>query len=258
MPVGAWGALLVAALAANVAFIAGWRHRVTGPAFAALLLAALTYRNSWSMIYHTHTLLALHVIALALAPSADALSLDAARGRRSGAPAPAASWEYGWGIRLLCAVTVATYWLAGVAKVLGPLGWSWAYGEALRSQIAIDALRKEVLGSAAAPLAFRLYDQVALFGAVGVGTLIIELGAPLALLGRRLAAGWVLSALAMHWGVFFLMGIYFEYSLLGLALLPFIPLERVAAGLRRWSGLLRRGGGGRSARGEAAAAGSAF
>jgi hypothetical protein len=162
IPVLAFQILVIATLACNVFFILGWKYRYSGPAFALLLLGVLCYRNSWSMIYHSDNVLVLHALILGLTYAADTFSLDAfmrsrsasraesasgtARGRRSGE-----SWQYGWPIQLMCAVTVITYFLAGVAKVAGPLGWSWGSGEALRSQIAVDAMRKELLGSAAPP-----------------------------------------------------------------------------------------------------------
>lgn len=74
-------------LAAGVAFLLGWRYRVVGPVFAALLLFVHCYRNSWSMIYHSDKLVVLHVIVFGLASAADAVSVDARR--RS--PAPAAT-----------------------------------------------------------------------------------------------------------------------------------------------------------------------
>jgi hypothetical protein len=44
--------ILIATLAANIAFILGWRYRYSGPLFGVLLLVVQCYRNSWSMIYH--------------------------------------------------------------------------------------------------------------------------------------------------------------------------------------------------------------
>ena len=160
---GLWNGLIIAALVANIFFIVGAFHRFSGPLFGALLLIVLCYRNSWGMVYHTDNLLVLHVIVLGVSRSADALSLDAFRHRRREALAEEISWEYGWPIRLLCAITVSTYLLSGMAKVAGPLGWAWVHGEAFRSQIAMDALRKELLGKTPSSLAFDLYDQVALF-----------------------------------------------------------------------------------------------
>jgi hypothetical protein len=166
-------AALDATEAANVAFILGWRHRVTGPTFAALLLAVLTYRNSWSMIYHNDNVLVLHVVVLGASPAADALSLDSRR-----VPRPPAGGRYGWPIQLMNCVCASTYFLAAVAKLKGPLGRRWASGEALRAQVAVDGLRKELLGAGASPMSYRLYDQTRLFGLLAAGSLVLEAIAP--------------------------------------------------------------------------------
>jgi len=49
-------------------FVLGWRHRVSGPLFAALLLWTISYRNSWSMVFHSDNVLVLHAAALASPP----------------------------------------------------------------------------------------------------------------------------------------------------------------------------------------------
>jgi hypothetical protein len=208
-------------------FILGWRHRYTAPVFALLFLWVLSYRNSWSMIYHSANLVVLHVLILGLTPAADALSLDAWRRRRAGAQNPVESWRYGWPIKLICAVTVATYLLSGVAKVAGPLGWSWATADALRSQVAADSLRKEVLGDSGSPLFYTLYDREWVFGVLAVGSLAMELGAPLVLLNRRLGHVWAVTAFLMHWGIFAVMGITFAYQLSGVCFVSFFPVERL-------------------------------
>ncbi len=246
----AFRGLLATTLATNLAFVLGWRYRYTGPGFAASLLALLSYRNSWSMVYHNDNVLVMHILALGLSPAADALSVDARsfgtppprrlrRGldrlvrRESAAPARGAEghWRYGWPIRLMNVATVLTYFVAGVAKLKGPLGVGWAKGESLRSQVAVDALRKELLGDGAPPLAFSLYDRVALFRLLALGSLVVEVGAPLVLLDRRLARAWALNALAMHWGIFFMMGIKFRYQLSGLQFVPFFDVEWAATRL---------------------------
>jgi hypothetical protein len=219
--------LLSICIIVNVVFILGWQHRCTGPVFALLLLFVLSYRNSWSMIYHSANLVVLHVLILGLTPSADALSLDAWRRRRAGMENPALSWQYGWPIRLICAVTVATYLLSGVAKVAGPLGWSWATADSLRSQVAADALRKEVLGDSGSPLFYAVYDETWLFAVLAVGSLAMELGAPLVLFDRRLGWAWAIATFLMHWGIFAIMGITFAYQLSGLCFASFFPIERV-------------------------------
>jgi hypothetical protein len=226
----AFRAALDAAEVANVAFLLGWRHPVTGPAFGVSLLALLSYRNSWSMIYHTDNLLALHVLVLGVAPSADALSVDAWRRSRCSTrrrKRRGAAGRYGWPIQLMNAVTTSTYMLAAIAKLKGPLGRRWATGESLRAQIAADAIRKEALGERGAPAAYRLYGQRRLFGALAAGSLVLEGLAPLALAHPRLGRIWALNALAMHWGIFVLMRIKFRYQMCGLAFAPFFPVERV-------------------------------
>jgi hypothetical protein len=181
------------------------------------------------MVYHSENLLVLQVLVLGFSAAADRFSVDAwLRSVR-----PASGWQYGWPIRLLCAVTALTYFLAGVAKLAGPLGWSWASGDALRRQIAADALRKELLlGTAERPLLIP-FDQVTCFTIIGLATLILELGALAALCHRRTSQIWALGVLAMHWGVLLVMGIRFEYQLSGVALACFFSLDQTGHGLKQ-------------------------
>ena len=124
-------------------------------------------------------------------------------------------------------MTTASYLVAGVAKLKGPLGWSWATGESLRSQIAADGLRKELLGSSAAPLGLRLYGQTALFRMLAVGSLVVELAAPLALVDRRLGKAWAIGAFGMHWGIYAIMGIKFRHHMSGTIYASFFPVDRL-------------------------------
>jgi hypothetical protein len=225
-----------AAWLSGIAFLIGWRFRLTGPLHALLLLAALTYCNSWGQIFHTENLLVLYVIVLALSRSADATSLDA---RRRGA-APGPDGRYGWPLGLLRAVMVATYFLAGVAK-LRWAGAGWLAGDALRDTIAADSLRKILLGSSSSPLVEALLGQVWLFRALAVLTLVVELGAPLALLGRRAALAWIGAVIAFHLGVLALMWILFAFPLSGIAFAPFLRPERLVDwARRRWAALRAR------------------
>ena len=221
--------LLYSTLVLGAGFVIGWKQRFVGPTFAVLLLLTFSYRNSWSMIYHSHNLVVIHALVLGFARSADALSLDAWRRGLPMRPqgATASHWRYGWPINLMCVLTAGTYFLAGVAKVKSELGWAWAGGLSLRDQIAVDAIRKEVFGSSGAPLAYTLYDYVWLFTLLGVGSLIIELGAPAALLRRRWGYAWVLVTISLHWGILFVMGITFRYQLSGIIFASFLPLELV-------------------------------
>lgn len=223
--------LVVAAILLAGAFALGCAYRITAPLFAACLLWVLTYRNSWGMIFHTENLLVLHVAILAVAPAADAWSIDA---HRRGQEPPVPDLRYGWAPRLMAAVVMATYLLAGIAKIrLG--GWDWSEGEVLRNYVATDNLRKLLLGSVYSPVAVPLLGQEWLFRALALMTFAVELGAPIALVGGRIATAWVLSAVAFHYGVLVLMAITFPYPMTGIAFACFFPVERLAERVRaRW------------------------
>jgi hypothetical protein len=66
-----------------------------------------------------------------------------------------------------------------------------------------------------------------LFPPLAVATLAVELGAPLALLGGRVARVWALLAWGFHVGVAAVMAIVFPYSLLGIAFAPFFNVEQL-------------------------------
>ena len=227
LPQEGFVALLALTVLFNVLYLLGWRFRYTGPAFALLLLATLSYRNSWSMIYHNRNALVLQVLIIGLVAAGDALSVDAWQRARRGQLAPKPAERYGWPIRLLCLGTMLTYLVSGVAKVMGDLAWQWVAGEAMRSQIAVDALRKVLLGETASPLFEWLYPFTWLFMGMGILTMILELGAPLFLVDRRLSVAWALLTWMMHWGIFFLMGIRFRYQMTGIIFLPFFQVERL-------------------------------
>jgi hypothetical protein len=231
---GAVQALVVATLLLAAAFALGVRHRVTAPLFALLLLCVTSYRSSWGMLFHTDNLLVLHVLLLAAAPAADVLSVDARRGRSR---ASAEDGRYGWAVRAVCLVTIVTYVVAGIAKLkLGGLGW--LEGEQLRAQIAYDNLRKVELGREASVLGVWFVRHPAFFPPLAALTLLVELGAPLALLHRRVALVWSVLAWGFHVGVAMLMHIKFPYPLSFVPYLAFFRLElwpesKLGAALKR-------------------------
>jgi hypothetical protein len=217
--------ILFAFYALNVAFILGFRHRRTGPLFAALMLWLLSYRNSWSMIYHSDNILVFHAMILGFSRSADVYSLDSLR--RAVADEGEPDWRYGWPMQLMNTATTLTYFLAGFAKAKGPLGWRWGEGESLRGQVAVDGLRKELLGGSAAALAYALYERLYVFKMMGIGSFVVELVAPFTLLDKRLSRLWAMAAFGMHWGILFIMDIKFRYQLAGLIFAPFFDLEKL-------------------------------
>lgn len=216
-------AAVIFGVLSGLAFVLGYRYRLFGPIFGFAFLWVTSYRSSWGMKFHTENLAALHLLLLALAPAADTLSLDS-RSRRL--PTPEPHGRYGWPIRAISLVTVTTYLLAGVAK-LRLAGWAWTDGEILRAQIAYDNLRKIELGSWYSPLGVLLVGKAWPFTLLSWATLAIELGAPLALFGRRAARFWSFTAFAFHVGVLLLMAIAFPYPLSFIAYLSFFPIESV-------------------------------
>ncbi|MFC7404084.1 hypothetical protein [Georgenia alba] len=236
LPAPVADALVVAELAAGTAFTLGLWHRVTGPVHACLLLWTVSYRNSWSMIFHSDNTAVLHTLVAGFSPAADAWSVDALVRVRRGRPVPIPDWRYGYPAHVASAVTTVAYWLAGMAKIQGPLGWRWGTGDALRSQVAADGLRKEVLGSSAAPLGKALYPYRAPWTLAAAPSLALELAAPAALLHPRIAQVWVASVFGMHWGIKALMDITFRYQLSGAAYASFVPWDRLAGTARRLAG----------------------
>lgn len=204
----------------GVCFTLGVRFRITGPLFAVFLLWVTAYRHSWGMIFHTDNLTIVHVGVLALAPSAAAWSFDA-RGR----PEPPDEGRFGWALRLCCVVTVIAYFIAGTAK-LRISGFVWGDGEILRAQIAYDNLRKIELGDIYSPFGAWLVGVPWIFAPLAIMTLVMEVAAPLALVGKRVAAVWCLLMWSFHAGVVVFMMIVFPYPLIGVAFASFFDLER--------------------------------
>jgi hypothetical protein len=234
LPVWTVRVLLVGTALLGVAFTVGWRYRVVAPVYAAALLATMSYSNSWQHVAHTENLLVLHTAVLAIAPAAAAWSLDRHRARTSASVPPSA--DYGWPLRLMSVLTVTTYVLAGVAKMRHG-GTDWISGDVLRNLIAHDNLRKIVLGDIHSPIGGWLVAHAWLFPPLAFASCLVELGAPLALLGGRVRHVWVAAAWLFHVAVLALMAITFFYPLSGIAyasmLRPEVAAVRIGHRLRR-------------------------
>ncbi len=208
LPAAVSGLLVGATVLLGAAFAAGRRVAITGPTFFAVLTWVLSYANSWGKILHSENLFVLQVGVLALAGSR---------------PDPRAA---GWVLRLAAIVTVLAYVLAGVTKLRAGAG-AWLSGDTLREWLAWDALRKIELGSFSSPLAPALASLPLLAQGLAVFTLVVELGAPLALASPRVAKGWALLAWSFHLGILATMAIGFFYPLSGIAFAPLLAVERL-------------------------------
>ena len=224
--------MIDATLVSGALFTVGGGHRVVGKLHSALLLWTLSYRNSWSMVFHSENMLVWHTMLLGASRAADATSLDALVCR---APAPDRPHSrYGWPLQAMQAASTVTYLLSGIAKIGNASGWSWTGGGAMRRQVAIDRIRKDVYGSSrGGAVAHALYPHRNLFTGFAVGSLVLELGAPLALLNRNLGRLWAVAAFGMHWGIRVIMGIRFRYQLSGASFAPWFNLEKLVDLLRR-------------------------
>lgn len=223
--------LLLLTVATAVAVALGVGHRLVGPVFALATLGLLSLRSSYGQILWFEHLIALHALVVGFAAAGNAWRLG-----RWGPGSPDPEERYGHPLRLAAIVTVATYWLAGLAKLrIG--GWSWLAGESLAGHIAFSATRLEVFGASGPPLA----DAARALGpwlAVGsVATVVIELGAPLAFLGRRWCIAWIAGIVAMHLGVALTMAVVFPYHVTAIGLVPLVDAR--PSRWRRWPGAAR-------------------
>ena len=227
--------VLAVAILAGLAALVGWRWRISGPVFALGVLCVLSYRNSWGQIFHTENLVVLHLGILAVAPAADAWSLDARRMRRANrsTSVPQLDPRYGWPVQLMVIVVVVAYLLAGWAK-LRASGLGWASGDALQNLVAHDALRKELVGDHASPFARLALRHDWVFPPMAALSLAVELLAPIALAGGRLRLGWAVAAWVFHLGVLVVMGIMFPYQMFAVAFACFVAVESLP---ERWSRL---------------------
>lgn len=213
---------LIVALVAGVAAIVGVRYRLSAPVFGLTVLLLTAYRSSWGQLLHFENLFTLHLLLLAVSPAADAWSVDAARRpRRRRDPT-----TYGLVLQLACLCVVVTYVIAGIAKLrLG--GIDWVVGDTLRHHIAYSAVRLDLLGGSGSPLAGVVVRNAWLLPPMAAASVIIELAAPVALLGGRYRNVWVAAAWLMHTGILATMLIGFPYPLFLVAFAPFFELERL-------------------------------
>jgi hypothetical protein len=196
------------------AVVAGRRVRVAAPVGAAAVWVTATLTSSYGQVFHTEHLLVLQLGILAAAALLEPV-------------APGAKTWPGWPLRLSMGVVVAVYVVAGIAK-LRYGGIDWLTGDVLRSHVAADNLRKVLLDDPHSALGGWLAGTVWIWPPIGVLTIAVELGAPLALIPGRIRYVWVAIAWSFHVGVLVLMWISFPYQLTGVAYAAFLPVERLA------------------------------
>ena len=215
-------ALVVATLILGVGYTLGVAFRFVGPLFAAALLVVTTYHSSGGQLLWFENLLVLHVLIVGMSRSADTFSLVSRR-----RPPPPHDVRYGWPLRLAAVTTVLTYMLAGLAKLrIG--GLAWMNGDSLRNHVAYSAARLRLLGGSPSPLASVLVEHAWIFPPLAALTILVELGAPIALIGRRCRRIWVAVIWMMHAAILGTMYVVFPYPLSLVAFAPMFELEAIS------------------------------
>jgi hypothetical protein len=209
--------ILIVCVASGIVFVSGRYFRLTGPVFALTFLAISTFRFSWGSVLHTEHLLIVHVLIIGFSAAGDAFVLQSKNQRQpTNATQPK---DYMWAIHIAALATVIGYFVSGVAKVRYG-GWDWITGDVLRNQIAFDNVRKIILGDVHSPFAGWIIRNPVILTVSAPVTVILELGAPLALLHRRIRNIWVTGVWLFHVGVLVFMAILFPYQLLAIAYIP--------------------------------------
>jgi len=201
-------------------------------ALAALNLWLGAAAASWGYTSHATALPALVLVVVACAPGVSACSLDAWLAARKSRAATRSELVFGesesvWPVRCVLLLLCSLYFASGCAKVRYS-GAEWADGRTLAfyleggSQLGPDEPQRFFASEHAPPAArFRDgwgledYAYVARPTALGralarstlatrllsVFTLFVELGFPIALLGRRLLLAWLALGVAFHLGI---------------------------------------------------------
>jgi hypothetical protein len=170
--------------------------------------------------HHTEALFAIFLMVLALAPSGERLSVDAALRRRRTEFAGAHSSELAiWPLKLILVLLGLTYFSAGMAKMLHS-GLRWMNGYTLQGHTLADALSRGY------PFGVWLAQQHTLAILLSVFTIAFELFFWVVLVvPRRWAPLLLLAALLFQVGLYFTGGYDFlqHMVLLGLLLLFLYP-----------------------------------
>jgi len=173
----------------------GWRERGTFLLACSSLVVLAALRASRGKIQHNDLPLVLVSCVIAAAP----VGLRVLDGRRS------AAW--GWPVRTSILVVTGIYFLTGFQKVVGS-GPAWVLSDNMRNVMY------------AAPLAGKApTDTVSLFIAdrplvahlVALVTIVVELGAVVALVRPRLRPAYVVAVAVLHLGVYLTHGL--DYSM---------------------------------------------
>jgi vitamin K-dependent gamma-carboxylase-like protein len=195
----------------------------------------VSHAYSYADVHHREALYAMFVLALALSPAGDRLSIDALlrrrRAERTGGAAPADQSDMAmWPLRFLHVLLAMTYFSTGITKLLSG-GLRWINGYTLQNAIFSDAINRGI------PLGIWLSHQHTLCILLSIGTILFEIFFFVSLFLPRLAPLFFLSGLLFHLGLYLTSGHpFFEHMLLNTTLLLFADPDWFPAQWRRLTG----------------------
>lgn len=180
-------------------------------------LLALTH--SFSKINHSDGLLVVAMGVFAFSRCRDALSLDRLISRRKDVFASFASpsGEYTWPFQAIRLAVVLLFFGSGISKLLVG-GWRWMFSDNLYNIVAFCQITRDV------PLHLDL-QAIWFYQLLAVGTVLVELAAPLALFNRIARAALIPALLGMQIGIRLVMGDNFtQFMAVYLFWVPWLPL----------------------------------
>ena len=184
----------------------------------ALGLYVIGYQFNYGYLHWAHAIAPIVMGVLALAPSGDALSIDAWLRHRATGGGPLAGGQYRWPIQLARLIFVSIFFAAGLSK-LRTAGLAWVASDTLRNYLLENQyiFQGEAAVSWGRPVVDWLVWRPGWCRALAGLSLALELSAPLALFSRRarivlipaLFAFQVSNALLLHQNFFFTyLGVY--------------------------------------------------
>jgi hypothetical protein len=190
--------------------------------------------HNFGKIHHNDTLVVLIMGILALSRAGDAFSLDALRaawrrvpaaispGPESPSPPREELAEYRWPVRLIAVLMTLVFFGAGFSK-LSNSGLAWITSDNMASTL----IAHHYSHYPPTDWGLHLAQWKVPCRALAAATILFELGAPVALLGRRAAFVIFGSLLCMQIGIWALLGLgFFNYFVCYLFLVPWDRLGR--------------------------------